>query len=88
MNEKIVNRIGWFASFMALSVFFSYIDQIRLNVAGQVGSIILPIVTMLNCITWTLYAWLKPKKDWPIIFCNFPGIILGFVTALTAVVYK
>lgn len=84
MNEKIVNRIGWFASFMAIAMYTSYIDQIRLNLSGQTGSIILPIITTINCTAWTLYGALKIKKDWPIIVCNVPGIILGIITATTA----
>jgi len=86
MNEKIVNKIGWFASFMAISMYFSYIDQIRLNLSGQTGSIILPIIVTINCTAWVLYGSLKPrKKDWPIIVCNAPGIILGIITAITAI---
>lgn len=85
MNEKIVNKIGWFASFMAMAMYFSYIDQIRLNLSGQTGSIILPIITTINCTAWVLYGSLKVKKDWPIIACNIPGIILGIITAITAI---
>jgi len=86
MNEKIVKRIGWFASVLAIAMYFSYIDQIRLNISGQTGSVILPLVTTVNCIAWVLYASLKPVKDWPIIVCNVPGVILGIVTAVTALV--
>lgn len=87
MDEKIVNKIGWIASLMAILMYFSYIDQIRLNISGETGSIILPIVTTANCIFWVLYGALKEKKDWPIITCNIPGIILGLVTAITAIIF-
>ncbi|HAC14444.1 MAG TPA: hypothetical protein DCE78_00650 [Bacteroidetes bacterium] len=86
MDEKIVTRIGWFASLMAIAMYISYIDQIMLNLAGQPGSIILPIVTTINCLAWFFYGFLKTKKDWPIIVCNIPGVFLGIITALTAVV--
>ena len=86
MDEKIVNKIGWFASLMGLFMFFSYIDQIMLNISGQKGSVILPFVTTINCLAWTLYGSLKTKKDWPIIFSNAPGIILGTITAITAII--
>ena len=86
MNEKIVNKIGWFASFMATAMYVSYIDQIKLNLSGNKGSVILPIVTAINCFSWTLYGFFKTKKDWPIIVCNVPGIILGIITAVTAIV--
>ena len=84
MNENIVNKIGWFASFMAVAMYFSYIDQIRLNLSGQPGSVVLPIITTINCISLTLYGSMKIKRDWPIIIANLPGIILGITTAVTA----
>lgn len=84
MTEKMTNNIGWFASLMAIAMYSSYIDQIRLNLEGHPGSIILPIVTVINCTAWTLYGSLKSKKDWPIIVCNIPGIILGIISAVTA----
>jgi len=84
MNENIVNKIGWFASAMAIAMYTSYIDQIRLNLSGQTGSIILPVITTINCTAWTLYGSLKIKKDWTIVVCNIPGIILGIITAMTA----
>ncbi len=85
MNEIIVNRIGWFASFMAIAMYFSYIDQIILNLNGQKGSIILPVITVINCAGWVLYGFLKNKKDWPIVVCNIPGIVLGVATTITAI---
>ena len=85
-EKNIINKIGWFASFMSIAMYFSYIDQIMLNISGQKGSVILPIVTSINCTAWTSYASLKSKKDWPIIACNVPGIFLGIITAVTALV--
>lgn len=87
MNEKKVIILGWIASTMAILMYFSYIDQIRLNISGHTGSIILPFITVINCTTWTLYGFLKPKKDWPIIACNVPGIILGIITIATALIF-
>lgn len=86
MNEKNVNKVGWFASFMAMAMYVSYIDQIKLNLSGNKGSVMLPIITTINATSWTLYGSLKTKKDWPIIVCNIPGIILGIITAITALV--
>lgn len=85
MTDNVVNKIGWFASLMAIAMYVSYIDQIRLNLSGQNGSIILPIITTINCTAWTLYGVMKVKKDWPIIVCNVPGILVGIVTAITAI---
>lgn len=84
MTEKNITRVGWFASLMAIGMFSSYIDQIRLNLNGQQGSLILPIMTTINGLSWIAYALLKEKKDWPVFFCNVFGVILGAVTAVTA----
>jgi len=87
MSEKNINIIGWAASIMGILMYFSYIDQIRLNISGQTGSIILPIVTTINCTLWAVYAFLKPKKDLPLFICNLPGVILGIITTITAIIY-
>lgn len=87
MNEKTVNKIGWFATLMGIAMYFSYIDQIRLNLSGQTGSIILPIITTINCVAWASYGSLKTAKDWPIIVANIPGIIFGIITAITAIYF-
>ena len=86
MNEKHVNYLGYFAATMSISMYISYIDQIIRNLNGHPGSIILPIVTTMNCIAWSLYAWLLPKVNLPILMSNLPGIVLGTVTAVTAIV--
>ena len=86
MNEKIVDKIGWTASLMAVLMYLSYIDQLRLNLSGHPGSVFLPIVTTINCTTWILYGVFKSKRDWPIIIANIPGVILGILTAVTAVI--
>ncbi|MHB9019753.1 MAG: SemiSWEET family transporter [Minisyncoccota bacterium] len=85
MNERTVDKIGWFATLMGIAMYFSYIDQIRLNLSGQTGSAILPIITTINAIAWTIYGSFKAKKDWPIIVANIPGIIFGMITAITAI---
>ncbi|MFA5086330.1 MAG: SemiSWEET family transporter [Candidatus Paceibacterota bacterium] len=87
MNEKNVDKIGWIASFLAILMYFSYIDQIRLNISGQTGSVILPVITTVNCTFWVLYGSLKSKKDWPLIVCNIPGVVLGIITAITAIIF-
>lgn len=86
MNSSLVDKIGWFASFMAIVMFSSYIDQIRLNISGHPGSVLLPIATMINCSSWVAYGILKERKDWPIVACNLPGIFLGLVTLITALI--
>jgi len=87
MTENFVNKIGWMASVLGILMYFSYIDQIRLNILGHPGSIILPIVTTFNCSFWAFYAFFKTKRDWPLFVCNLPGIVLGIITAITAIIY-
>ncbi|MBX9742620.1 MAG: SWEET family sugar transporter [Chthoniobacterales bacterium] len=84
MKEKNIIFIGWIGSSLSLAMYFSYIDQILRNLGGHPGSIILPIITVFNCTSWTCYAWFKPKKEWPIVVCNVPGIFLGITSAVTA----
>lgn len=65
-------------------MYVSYIDSIRLSLSGQKGSVIQPSVTIINCLFWMLYGFLKSKKDWPIIVANIPGVILGTIALITA----
>ncbi len=63
INDKTLNKIGWIASSISLLMYISLIDQIRLNLSGQKGSVILATLTTLNGIMWITYAASKPKKD-------------------------
>lgn len=84
MSQKLVERIGWIASIIAILMWFSFIDQIRLNLAGQKGSILIPIVVTLNCILWSLFGF--GKKNWQIVSSNVPGIFIGIITVATALI--
>ncbi|MAD45367.1 MAG: hypothetical protein CMI02_19650 [Oceanospirillaceae bacterium] len=85
--EKLVNRLGWFASVMGILMFSSYIDQIRLNLNGQTGSVILPLATTVNCFAWMAYSYLKRDRDWPLFWSNSVGAVCGFATAVTALAF-
>jgi hypothetical protein len=87
MNEHLVTKIGWFASLTAMIMFSSYLDQIRLNIEGYPGSVVLPVATIINCTAWVCYALSKRNKDWPIFACNVVGIIAGSITTITALAY-
>lgn len=87
LNETFVNRLGWFASVMGILMFSSYIDQIRLNLQGQTGSVILPLATTVNCFSWMAYSYLKRDRDWPLFYSNAVGAVCGALTAMTALVY-
>ncbi len=85
MNEGIVNKIGWLASILSMAMYFSYIDQIELDLKGQKGSLVLAITTTVNCSSWILYGILKKKKDWPIVLCNAVGFVLGTITIIVTI---
>jgi uncharacterized protein with PQ loop repeat len=85
LDQKTVDRIGWAASIMAILMYLSYIDQIQMNLSGHPGSVLLPAITVINCSIWVAYGALLEKKNWPLIACNTPGIILGAISAITAI---
>ncbi|MFA5878834.1 MAG: SemiSWEET family transporter [Candidatus Margulisiibacteriota bacterium] len=86
MKEDIVNKIGWSASIITTIMFLAYLDQIRLNLADQPGSIMLPLATIINGFFWCTYALLKKKKEWPIFMCNIFGIFIATITIITAII--
>ena len=83
-EEKVVKRVGWIATAFCVSMYFSYIHQISLNLSGNKGSVLLPLATVFNSIAWVIYGFIKRQKDWPIIVSNLPGVVLGLATIITA----
>lgn len=75
MSERKLMLLGWIATATAVAMYLSYIDQIQLNLAGQKGSTIQPLATMVNCSLWVAYGFMREKRDWPIVFANAPGVI-------------
>lgn len=90
-TEKIAKRlkqirfIGNTASLACLLMYFSYFSQIAANLSGHPVSPVQPFFAAINATLWVIYGALKPQKDWPVIIANFPGIIFGLVTFITAV---
>lgn len=84
LSEKHLTILGWLASMCAIAMYVSYIDQIRLNLAGDKGSLILPMATVINCCLWIAYGFLRSKPDIPIIVANLPGVVLGLICFITA----
>lgn len=85
-DYKYLGTIGKIASVLACLMYISYISQIISNLNGNPVSIIQPLVAACNALMWTLYGWLRVKKDWPLIIANFPGVIFGLVTVITALI--
>lgn len=59
-------------------------QQTNEHLAGNKGSFIQPLVTMINCIVWFVYGAFKKERDVPIMIANAPSILFGLVTAITA----
>jgi uncharacterized protein with PQ loop repeat len=84
VTDRHLRLLGWIATATAVAMYLSYIDQIRLNLAGDKGSTIQPLAAVVNCSLWVLYGYLRPQRDWPIVLANAPGVLLGAVALVTA----
>ncbi|MBI4114618.1 MAG: hypothetical protein HY445_02125 [Candidatus Niyogibacteria bacterium] len=79
----MIETLGWIALIAAILLWFAFIDQIRLNLEGQKGSLIIPIVVVVNCLLWTAFG--IGKRNWQLVAANALGIVIGAVTAFTAI---
>lgn len=93
-KEELAKRMrrvkftGNIATVACLVMYSSYIEQIVANFSGHPVSPVQPFFAAINATLWVIYGWIKPeKKDWPVIIANFPGIIFGIFTAVTAFVH-
>lgn len=84
-NGKLFTILGWVATATAIGMYVSYIPQISDNLAGHKGNPLQPLVAAINCSLWVAYGFFKkPKRDFPIILANLPGIIFGLIAFATA----
>ena len=84
-NGKLFTILGWVATATAIGMYVSYIPQISDYLAGHKGNPIQPLVAAINCLLWVAYGFFKkPKRDFPIILANLPGIIFGLIAFATA----
>ncbi|NEN76435.1 hypothetical protein F9B74_08945 [Pelistega sp. NLN82] len=83
-NQRFITILGYVATFTAICMYVSYLQQIDLNLSGQKGGPLQPLATTINCTLWVIYGLFKEKRDWPIAIANFPGVILGAITFITA----
>ena len=83
-RERLVKLLGGDGTAAALMMWTSQWFQIMLNLQGQKGSLIFPVLIVVNCTLWCGYTLLmRPRLVW-VFIANAPGIPLGFVNALTA----
>ncbi|MDO4903202.1 MAG: SemiSWEET family transporter [Limosilactobacillus sp.] len=86
LKQRVRLVTGNIATIACLVMYFSYIGQIMSNFSGHPVSPVQPLCAAVNATLWVIYGWVKPdKKDWPVIIANFPGIIFGLVTGITAI---
>lgn len=79
-----IDSIGWIGTLTGIAMYVTYIPQIARNLAGQPGTPIQPLVAAINCSLWSIYAMFKRQRDWPVFWANFPGVIFGLITCITA----
>lgn len=85
MKIKKYNKLfGSLAAISGVLMFLVYIPQIMANLSGNKGQPHQPIFTSFSCLLWIIYGFTKMKKDYALIFPNFIGIILTFITFLTS----
>ena len=84
VGNRAVSIVGWTAFSLGIVLYFSFIDQIILNISGNKGSWVLPLAATVNATSWALYGFLKTPKDYPMLVCNLPGIVLCGITTATA----
>ena len=84
LSEKQVKILSMVATVAAVCMYFAYIAQIQANLAGQKGSPIQPLAAAVNCTLWVVYGLMKPQRDYAVAIANMPGIVLGIITAITA----
>jgi len=77
-----IELIGWIAFSTGFLTFLSQIDQIRLNLSGHPGSVLMGIALTINSFSWLLYGIGKNSKQ--LIFANFIGILIGISMAITS----
>ena len=84
MNEsKFISWLGRIASIIAILMYVSYIAQIYNNLHGNYAAPLQPFVAGVNCTLWSIYAYFKKDRDWPVFWANFPEVFFSFATFLT-----
>lgn len=83
-EKRSAIMIGRVASLFTIMMYVSYIPQIMANLQGHPVNILQPTVAAFNGFLWCAYALNKRHRDWAVFIGNFPGIIFGIITLVTA----
>lgn len=84
LSDKQIRILSIVATLMAVGMYVAYIPQIQMNLAGQKGSPLQPLIAAINCTLWVTYALGKKNRDIPVALANAPGIVLGLVAFATS----
>jgi integral membrane protein len=84
LSDKQIRILSIVATLMAVGMYVAYIPQIQMNLAGQKGSPLQPLIAAINCTLWVTYALGKKNRDIPVALANAPGIVLGLVAFVTS----
>lgn len=79
--------IGRVASIFTIMMYVSYIPEIMANLQGHPVNILQPTVAAFNGFLWCAYALNKRHRDLAVFIGNFPGIIFGIITVVTAFIH-
>lgn len=83
MPARKLSTLAWIATATSVAMYLSYIDQIRLNLSGEPGSVIQPLAATVNCSLWVALGLLRRPRDWPVALASAPGIVLGALAVVT-----
>lgn len=76
MNQNVIKKLGWVATFTAVAMYVSYFPQIYNNLHGDKGDFIQPLVALLNSLLWTIYALGQKRKTGQLPLPIFPEFSL------------
>ena len=81
-ETKLAKVLGYIGTGLAILMFLSLFEVVRSNVVDHSHIFIQPLMTMLNCSIWSIYAILQREKF--VFWANIPGVFLGLLTLLSA----
>ena len=84
MSEKQLTIMGWIGTALSVIMYISYVPQIMGNLHGHKTFFLQPLAAAVNCSIWTAYGLLKEKRDYPVSAANFPGVVFGLISTITA----
>ena len=81
-KTKVINILGTVGTILGILMFVALLEVAKNNLHSTHPILIQPLVTTINCTVWTLYGHLKKERF--VFWANFPGIIFGLLTVITA----